>query len=40
RKRPDWDGNQKDPSIYRLTTEEAVRRKMLLVSKHNVLLSG
>eukprot|EP00752_Nemacystus_decipiens_P007587 g6779.t1 len=40
RKRPEWDGSLRDTSQYRLTAEEALRRKMSLVSKHNTLVFG
>ncbi|CAM9405591.1 unnamed protein product [Phaeothamnion confervicola] len=38
RRRKPWDSNVKDPSIYKLTPAEQLRRKELLVSKHNVLI--
>ena len=40
RKRPEWDDSLRDTSQYRLTAEEALRRKMSLVSKHNTLVFG
>lgn len=40
RKRPEWDDSLRDTSQYRLTPEEAMRRKMSLVSKHNTLVFG
>ncbi|CAM9827259.1 unnamed protein product [Pylaiella littoralis] len=40
RKRPEWDDSLRDTSQYRLTPEEAMRRKISLVSKHNTLVFG
>lgn len=38
--KPQWDDSLGDPSQYKLTPEEAVKRKMSLVSKHNTLVFG
>lgn len=38
--KPQWDDSLGDPSQYKLTPEEAVQRKMSLVSKHNTLVFG
>lgn len=40
RKKPQWDDSLRDQSQYKLTPEEAVQRKMALVSKHNTLAFG
>ena len=40
RKRPEWDDSLGDPSQYKLTPEEAMTRKMSLVSKHNTFAFG
>lgn len=40
RRRPEWDDSLRDASQYRLTPEEAARRKKCLVSKHNTLVFG
>lgn len=40
RKRPEWDDSLTDASKYRLSPEEAMKRKMSLVSKHNTLVFG
>eukprot|EP00903_Cladosiphon_okamuranus_P006066 g5981.t1 len=40
RRRPEWDDSLRDTSQYRLTAEEALRRKISLVSKHNTLVFG
>ena len=37
-KKPEWNSDLKDRNEYRLSREELLRRKELLVSKHNVLL--
>lgn len=39
-RRPEWDDSLRDTSQYRLTPEEAMRRKISMVSKHNTLVFG